>query len=77
MIECIICKKSKNESEFPYIRSGGLAICFLCKETKEAKEFQEKAKAAAELEWQKRIEYDEKKRKNIASQIYEGQYDWM
>lgn len=77
MITCEICKKLKNESEFSEIRYGGLSICRDCIETEEAKKLKAQIEEIAEKEWQRRIEYEEKKRKNIKNQIYEGQYDWM
>lgn len=42
MIECVICKTYKSESEFIELRYGGFAICNACSRTPEAEEYKKK-----------------------------------
>lgn len=77
MIECIICNKYKTEGAFPLVRGGGLSICSDCLQSEESIKLQEQSSKNIEEEFQRRQEYEQKKRDRIANQDYDGQYDWM
>ncbi len=77
MLECLICKESKSENNFPGVKYGELAICTDCEDSKDAIELKEKVKIAQEEQWKRQEEYEQEKERRIKSQYYEGQYDWM
>ena len=44
MIKCKICDVWQDESQFPEIRRGGLAICNKCSKTPKAEQYRKKVK---------------------------------
>ena len=77
VIKCEICEKFLDEAYFPDVRSGGLAICTTCTNTEAAKRMRAAAEQACKENWNRLQAREEKRRKAIESQDYEGQYDWM
>lgn len=79
MIICKICKKSKNESDFPSIiwEMGYPPICFDCYDSDEAQKLILDTIDAQQKEIERRMNHNETVKKLKREQVYEGQYDWM
>ncbi len=77
MIECLVCKKYHGESDFVELRYGGLAICYRCIDTEEAKKLKEESLKRLEEASARQNAYEAEREEKIKNQIYEGQYDWM
>ena len=77
MIECLVCKKYHGESDFVELRYGGLAICYRCIKTEEAKKLKEASLKNLEENSKRQDAYEEDREEKIRNQIYDGQYDWM
>jgi len=71
MIECEICKKEKNESQFVELRYGGFAICVSCADTLEAKKYRDDRKEILETQYQKDMEYQREEERRMKEQIYD------
>ena len=75
MIECLVCKKYLNESDFVELRYGGLEICYRCIESDEAKKLKVESLKRLEKSLARQNAYE--KEREEKNQTYDGQYDWM